>query len=138
MSRKGRKPPQTVSTPTPTAAATSYVRHDVLRAIENRRWGGLFDLLPGLDFEVAEDLRKHESELVANGGSEFSFGAGTEAPWTARRAAAQRRLTTPDEPGGRYHGKSPRIGEFWRFRHPDQRPRTHGSRELHRFLNRNG
>jgi hypothetical protein len=100
-----------------------------------RPWQSFGGEIRGLPTEQVEDIRRNEAELVRNGGSEFSIGAGLEAPWTARRAAAHRRYTEVDEPGGRYHRTTPPPGTFWPRHH---RPSGHGSAQLHRFLRQNG
>jgi hypothetical protein len=100
-----------MSTPWPQQAVTERLTHREQRNLA-RPWQ-VTEGLAGLPAEVAErieDLRLHEAELVSNGASEMSFGSGQEPPWTVRDAARQGRYPTPDDPGGRYHGKSPPCG----------------------------
>jgi hypothetical protein len=116
-----------------------------LKRLEEQKWLGIYEIA-GLPIENAEDLRRHETELRSNAGfdgngSEFSIGAGLEAPWTARRAAAHYEYTTPDMPGARYHGTSPPA--TWQPGYPPPPrpggpPKTQGSQQLRRFLRQEG
>src|SRR5271166_1937873 len=93
--------------PQPSRAVTERLTYRELANLA-RPWRSFGGEIRGLPTEQVEDIRRNETELRRNAGgdgsgSEFSIGARLEAPWTARRAAAHRRYTTPDEPGGRYH-----------------------------------
>jgi len=87
------------------------------------------------------DAQRRSGELERNEASEFSFGKGRVVPWVARQARQERRYPqTTDGYSTPYHGKTPPCAPSNRMAgHPDlQRPRTHGTQQLHRFLNRNG
>jgi hypothetical protein len=138
MARKPKAQPRATG-PQPSPAVTQWLWPRQLRALQ-RPWRSLTEAnVPGLPFDQIEDVRRNETELRRNNGGdgsggEFSLGKGIEAPWTARRAAAQRRYTTPEDPGGRYHGTTPPPGTF--HRRPN-RP-GQGSAQLHRFLRQYG
>ena len=88
----------------PQPAAQHQPTYLELKRLEEQKWLGTYEVA-GLPVENVEDLRRHETELRQNAGgdgsgSEFSIGAGLEAPWTARRAAARFEYTRPDSFGG--------------------------------------
>jgi hypothetical protein len=119
-----------------------------LKRLEAQKWLGTYEIA-GLPTENVEDLRRHETELRQNAGgdgngSEMSIGAGLEAPWTVRRAAARYEYTRPDDfgGGGRYHGTTPPM--TWQPGYPPPPrpgyplPKTQGSLQLRRFLRQEG
>ena len=132
---------------------TSVQRHESPPRINRNHRRTLIHEEPeiyGLPWENVEDLRRNETELRQNAGgdgsgSEFSIGAGLEAPWTARRAAAQYRYTQPCDfgGGGKYHGTSPPMTIRPGYPTPPprpgvRRPKSQGSKQLRRFLTHNG
>jgi hypothetical protein len=107
-------------------------------------WRSLIDGIPYVPEESLEtpmDVRRNETELRRNDGSELSYGKGIEPPWTTRRAAAQRRYSQPGDPqnpAARYHGLTPKYGEFYPYVPPQQQQQATtgiGSVKLHQFLN---
>jgi len=128
--------------PRPSAAQTEHL-YPAEMANLVKPWRSLIEEIPGVpeeSLETAEDIRRNEGEFVRNGGSEFSFGKGLEPPWVTRLAAGQRRYSRPDDRGngGRYHGLTPKWGEFWPYVPPPANPPSQGSFRLHEFLNGRG
>ena len=97
--------------------------------------------LDGFVMDAVEDVRRHHTELEANGdppASEFSNGAGRVVPWVARQAALEvfpRYPQPSDGYGTPYRGTTP---PWWTGPplHPPCNP--HGNQQLVKFLHRDG
>jgi hypothetical protein len=135
---KRHDPQSATAGPRPTAAVTEHLFPAEMANLV-KPWRSLVAGIDNLPTETAEDIRRNEDELRRIDGSEFSFGKGLEPPWVTRLAAGQRRYSRPDDRGngGRYHGLTPRWGEFWPYVPPPQ-PQSQGSFRLHEFLHGNG
>jgi len=138
-SRHASTPSCATAGPRPSAAQTEHL-YPAEMANLVKPWRSLVVGIDNLPTETAEDIRRNEGEFVRNDGSEFSFGKGLEPPWVKRLGAGQRRYSRPDDRGngGRYHGTTPRWGEFWPYVPPPANPPSQGSFRLHEFLNGRG